>query len=47
MMGDMGEELLLAGKKVYPLKVEKAGFKFKYESVEKALSNVLQRSSLN
>lgn len=41
LMGEMGKELLLAGKKVLPSKVQKAGFQFKYEHIEKALSDIL------
>lgn len=41
LMGEMGKELLLTGKKVLPLKIEKAGFQFKYERIEKALSDII------
>ena len=41
LMGQMGEELLLAGKKVIPLKAQQAGFQFKYEYLDDALSDVL------
>jgi uncharacterized protein (TIGR01777 family) len=41
LMGQMGEELLLAGKKVIPLKAQQAGFQFKYEYLEDALSDIL------
>jgi len=41
LMGDMGEELLLAGKKVLPIKIEKAGFQFNYKDIDSALSDVL------
>jgi uncharacterized protein (TIGR01777 family) len=41
LMGEMGKELLLAGNKVLPLKIENAGFQFKYEHIEKALSDIL------
>ncbi len=43
LMGEMGKELLLSGKKVLPLKAEKAGFKFKYERIDTALSDVLEQ----
>jgi len=41
LMGQMGEELLLAGKKVIPLKAQQAGFQFKYEYVDDALSDII------
>lgn len=41
LMGKMGEELLLAGKKVIPLKAQQAGFQFKYEYLDDALSDIL------
>lgn len=41
LMGQMGEELLLAGKKVIPLKAQQAGFQFKYEYLDDALSDIL------
>lgn len=41
LMGQMGKELLLAGKKVLPDKIIKAGYKFKYEQLEEALKNVV------
>ena len=41
LMGQMGEELLLAGKKVLPEKVIKAGYKFKFEQVDKALLSIV------
>ena len=41
LMGQMGEELLLAGKKVIPLKAQQAGFQFKYEDLDDALSDIL------
>lgn len=40
LMGQMGEELLLAGKKVLPDKIIKAGYKFKYKQLEQALLDV-------
>ena len=40
-MGEMGEELLLAGKRVLPIKIQKAGFKFKYERLDTALLDIL------
>lgn len=41
LMGDMGEELLLAGKKVLPSKMEKTDFHFRYRRLEMALSDIL------
>jgi uncharacterized protein (TIGR01777 family) len=42
LMGKMGEELLLAGKKIIPKKVLDAGYIFKYKTLEEALINVVQ-----
>lgn len=41
LMGQMGEELLLAGKKILPVKVLDAGYKFKYEVLEDALLSIV------
>ncbi|GAB1267772.1 TIGR01777 family oxidoreductase [Aurantivibrio infirmus] len=41
LAGEMGEELLLAGKKVVPSKILAAGYNFKYAYLEEALSNIL------
>lgn len=41
LMGDMGKELLLAGKKVVPEKAENAGFQFSYERLDAALADIL------
>ncbi|TXL12900.1 TIGR01777 family protein [Methylococcaceae bacterium HT4] len=41
LMGQMGEELLLAGKKVVPKKALDAGYIFKYRTLEEALINVV------
>lgn len=41
LMGQMGEELLLAGKRVLPIKISDAGYKFQYEKLENALFDVL------
>ncbi len=41
LMGQMGEELLLSGKKVLPEKITKAGYVFKYVQLEEALLNVV------
>ncbi len=41
LLGDMGKELLLAGKQVCPVKLEAAGFRFKYQRLDAALSSVL------
>lgn len=39
LMGQMGEELLLKGKKILPAKVLEAGYKFQYPHLEDALLN--------
>ncbi len=41
LMGKMGEELLLAGKKITPKKVLNAGYKFTYKTLEEALTNIV------
>ncbi len=41
LMGKMGEELLLAGKKITPKKVLDAGYKFTYKTLEEALTNIV------
>ena len=41
LMGQMGEELLLAGKNILPVKMLNAGYKFKYEKLEKALLDLI------
>ena len=41
LMGQMGEELLLAGKNILPVKILNAGYRFKYEKLEKALLSVI------
>jgi len=41
LMGQMGEELLLSGQKVMPIKALKSGYKFQYESLESALLNII------
>ena len=41
LMGQMGEELLLAGKKVLPVKITKEGYIFKYVQLEEALLNAV------
>ena len=41
LMGQMGEELLLAGKKILPKKVSDAGYTFKYKTLEDALTDVV------
>lgn len=43
LFGVMGEELLLSGKKVLPVKLEMAGFQFKYERLLPALKAVLSQ----
>ncbi len=41
LMGQMGEELLLAGKKVLPTKMLDAGYQFQYQELEKALLDIV------
>jgi uncharacterized protein (TIGR01777 family) len=41
LMGEMGKELLLAGKLVLPAKIEKTTFKFQYERLDEALADIL------
>ncbi len=41
LMGQMGEELLLAGKKILPAKMLNAGYKFKYEKLYESLSDIV------
>jgi uncharacterized protein (TIGR01777 family) len=41
LLGQMGEELLLAGKRVLPRKILDAGYNFQYKKLEDALKNVI------
>ena len=41
LMGQMGEELLLSGKRVLPVKIEQAGFQFRYQRLDEALADIL------
>jgi NAD dependent epimerase/dehydratase family enzyme len=41
LMGQMGEELLLNGKKVVPQKALDFGYQFKYQNIEKALAAIV------
>lgn len=41
LMGQMGEELLLAGKKILPTKISLSGYVFKFEQLDKALIDIL------
>ena len=41
LMGQMGEELLLAGQRVLPVKIEQAGFQFRYQRLDQALAEIL------
>jgi uncharacterized protein (TIGR01777 family) len=43
LMGQMGEELLLAGKKILPTKIGLCGYVFKYEQLEGALVDILHK----
>ena len=40
-MGQMGEELLLTGKRILPKKIQDAGYTFLYENLEEALADVI------
>ena len=40
MLGEMADELLLNGMKVVPERLMKTGFKFQFETIEKALRNI-------
>lgn len=42
LMGQMGDELLLSGKKIIPLKVLDAGYQFKYQKLEPALLSIVK-----
>ena len=44
LMGQMGSELLLSGKKVVPQRLSKAGFEFKYSELKAAMHNLLKSS---
>jgi len=41
LMGEMGKELLLAGKKVLPVNILDAGYQFQYEDLETALLDIV------
>ena len=41
LMGQMGEELLLAGKKILPKKIIDAGYQFKYSQIKQALLDIV------
>ncbi len=41
IFGEMAEELLLSGQRVYPRKALESGFKFEYPELEPALRNIL------
>ena len=41
LMGQMGEELLLAGKRILPGKILDAGYNFQYKTLEDALTNIV------
>jgi uncharacterized protein (TIGR01777 family) len=41
LMGQMGEELLLAGKKIVPKKALDSGYRFKYTALEQALTDIV------
>lgn len=40
LMGEMGEELLLAGKKVLPQKLQEAGYSFQFEQIDAAFADI-------
>jgi uncharacterized protein (TIGR01777 family) len=41
LMGQMGEELLLAGKRILPVKVLDTGYEFEYKKLEQALKDIV------
>jgi len=41
LMGQMGTELLLSGKKILPMKILDKGYQFQYPTLDKALNNIL------
>ncbi|MEH6446343.1 MAG: TIGR01777 family oxidoreductase [Oceanospirillaceae bacterium] len=43
LMGEMGKELLLSGKRIIPFKLNNLDFKFNYERLEDALLDVLKK----
>jgi uncharacterized protein len=43
MFGEMGEELLLKGQKVLPDKLLKSGYKFQYDNLKAALTEILAK----
>jgi uncharacterized protein (TIGR01777 family) len=42
MFGEMGENLLLKGCRVYPKRLQEAGYKFKFETLEDAFQDILK-----
>lgn len=44
LMGEMGKELLLNGKKVIPSKLLNAGYNFEYTDLQPALTDILKRN---
>lgn len=45
VFGEMGDRLLLHGQKVVPLRLNRAGYIFKFETLEEALQDILKGSS--
>ena len=41
LMGQMGIELLLSGKKILPIKISEKGYQFQYPILDNALQNIL------
>jgi len=41
LMGQMGTELLLSGKKILPIKALESGYQFKYATLDSALNNII------
>ncbi len=41
LFGQMGEELLIAGKRVVPEKLVQAGYEFKYSQLDDALREIV------
>lgn len=44
LLGEMAEELLLSGQKVLPMRLQAAGFDFRFESLDSAFVDLISRS---
>lgn len=42
LMGQMGIELLLSGKKILPIKISESGYQFQYPTLDSALQNIVR-----